>query len=91
MLLFSKFLSLLYKIPATSQLVTWSSRHTVMSSHGQVVTRSSHHKPAMYKATGRGPKFSGHADINGHYQCAKFGCPRPLRGDSIVGFSGDAI
>jgi len=28
----------------------------------QFVTRSSRHKPALYKATGRGPKFSGHAD-----------------------------
>jgi len=81
---------------ATSQLVTWSSRHTVMSSqvnssqarffsHSQVVTRSSRHKPTLYKATGKGPKFSGHADINGHYQRAKFGCPRPLRGDSRRG------
>jgi len=33
----------------------------------------------------RGPKFSGHADIKGHYQRAKFECPGPLRGDSRGG------
>ena len=59
-----------------------STPHTVISSHGQVVTQSTRHKPALYKATGRGPKFSGHVYIKGHYQRAKFGCPRPLRGDS---------
>ena len=30
----------------------------------------------------RGPKFSGHVDIKGHYQRAKFGGLRPLRRDS---------
>jgi len=34
---------------------------------------------------GRDPKFSGHADIKGHYQRAKFGCLTPLRGDSREG------
>jgi len=68
---------------AISQLVTRSSRHTVMLSlgqlvtgqlvtcvffsHGQVVTWSSRHKLELYKAMGRVAKFSGHADIKGHY------------------------
>ena len=34
------------------------------------------------KTEARGPTFSGHADIKGHYQCAKFACLRPLTGDS---------
>jgi len=77
---------------ATSQIVTRSSRHTVNSSpvnssqahfftestrHTVKLSQSTRHKPAWYKAMGRGPKFSGHADIKGHYQRAKFGCPRP--------------
>jgi len=50
-----------------------STRHTVISSqHGHLVT-SKH-------CRGRGPKFSGHVDIKGHYQREKFWCPRPLRG-----------
>jgi len=59
--------------------------HTVISSHGQVVTRSSCHKQALYKAMGRGPNYSGHVDIKGYYQRAKFGCLRLLRGDSREG------
>ena len=35
--------------------------------------------------TGAGsPKFSGHADIKGHYQRVKFGYPRPLRREQGV-------
>jgi len=48
----------------------------VNSSHGQVVTQSSRHKPALYKAMGRGQKFSVHADIKDHYQRVS------LKGDS---------
>jgi len=51
----------------------------------QLVTRSSRHKPAWYKVTGRGPKFSGHADINDHYQRAKFACLRSLREIEVGG------
>ena len=64
-------------ISSHGHVVTRSTRHRhvffqkVISSHGQVVTRSSRHKPALYKATDRGPKFSGHADIKGHYHRAK--------------------
>ena len=45
----------------------------------QLVTRSSRHKPELYKAMGRtvgGQKFSGHANIKDHYQRAS------LKGDS---------
>ena len=64
---------------ATSQLVTGAFFHSVISSHGQVVIQSSRHKRALYKSTGRGPKFSGYVDIKGHYQRAKFGCLRLIR------------
>jgi len=65
------------------QICVWpssyrSTRHTVMSSYNHLVTIQ--HCTKLYK--GSGPKFSGHADIKGHYQCAKFGCPKPIRGDS---------
>jgi len=76
-------------ISSHSHVVRRSTRHrlthhrrvffTVNSSHGQVVTQSTRHKRALYKVMGMGPKFSGHADINDHYQRAKFACLRPLR------------
>jgi len=40
--------ALLMHLKATSQLVTWSSRHTVMSWHGHVVTRSTSHQSTRH-------------------------------------------
>jgi len=57
------------------QLVAGKFFHKVISSHGQVVMQSSRHSQHCTKL----PKFSGHADIKGHYHRAKFGCPRSRR------------
>jgi len=38
-------------LKATSQLITRSSRHTVMSSHGQLVTYASHHTVNLSQAS----------------------------------------
>jgi len=53
----------------------------VNSSHGQVITQSSYHKPALYKATGRGPKFGGHAKLRVTTNVQNLGARRFLTGD----------
>ena len=53
--------------------------HTVISSHGQVVTLSSHHKPVWYKVTGRGPKIQWACRYEGSLPKLQYlGAPEPL-------------
>jgi len=55
---------------------TKSTRHTVKSSHSHLVTSQHGTKLWVWAHA----KFSGLADIKGHYQRAKFGCQGDSRG-----------